>query len=61
MYATLAPHLREDTKEMDIISFGWEDQLVKKLTEEEKAKALEDHNASEAFWDKWDKRKLGSA
>jgi hypothetical protein len=59
MFAMMGPYLPQNTKETEIISFPWEDDLIKELSKEEKEKAIQDHEASEAYWAKWDSRKRG--
>jgi hypothetical protein len=59
MFAYLSKYLGEHGKETDILTFPWEKNHIKKLTEEELLQAIQDEEESKAFWATWDKRKQG--
>lgn len=61
MYAFLCKYLGENGKETDIITFSWEVNAVKKMTEQEFLKAQSDTTDCEVFFANWDKRKAGVA
>lgn len=61
MFAYMCKYLGENGKETDVLQFPWEDNLIKKLSEQEEIEFVEAHEASELFWENWDKRKRGKA
>lgn len=59
MYAAMGPYLPKGTNEHEIITFPWEGQIIKKMSEEDLIEAMQGQEASELFWKEWDRRKQG--
>ncbi|WP_202703156.1 hypothetical protein [Flavobacterium sp. UGB4466] len=57
----MCKYLGENGKETDIITFPWEVNSVKIMTEEEFLKVQNDTADCEAYFANWDKRRAGVA
>ncbi len=57
MYASMAPYAKDNFKELDILEFPWEKDLLSKISEKEYQKMLEVERISKAFFGRYDAQK----
>lgn len=56
-FLILSPNLKESAKEMDLMQFPWENELVEKLSEQDLIDMQEYIKKSEDVFARWDEKK----
>lgn len=56
MYASLSPYLGKGIKEVDLLPFPWEEQMIKEFTLEEEKVMQEQVEKIKSFYESWDNK-----